>query len=84
MHAVRIGEPWRAGDDLDAILMLDAPCWAALRALIDEWPVMHAALDPSRRRRPTINPAEFAFVSQNSQIAAVRTFMASLVSALTD
>jgi hypothetical protein len=84
MHAVRIGEPWRAGDDLDAILMLDAPCWAALRALIDEWPVMHAALDPSRRRRPTIDPADFAFVSQNSQIAAVRTFMASLVSALTD
>ena len=83
MQGVRNREPWRARDALDVILMLDAPSWAALLALIDECPVIHAALDAPRQRRRTINPADFAFISQNSQIAAVREFMASLPSALT-
>ena len=83
MQGVRNREPWRARDALDVILILDAPAWAALLALIDECPAIHAALDASRQRRRTINPADFAFISQNSQIAAVREFMASLPSALT-
>jgi hypothetical protein len=83
MQGVRQSEPWRARDALDVILMLDAPSWAALLALIDECPVIHAALDAPRQRRRTINPADFAFISQNSQIAGVREFMASLPSALT-
>jgi hypothetical protein len=81
-RGVRNREPWRARDALDVILMLDAPSWAALLALIDECPVIHAALDAPRQRHRTINPADFAFISQNSQIAAVREFMASLPSAL--
>jgi hypothetical protein len=82
MHGVRNREPWRARDALDVILMLDAPSWAVLLALIDECPVIHAALDAPRQRRRTISPVDFAFISQNSQIAAVREFMASLPSAL--
>ena len=82
MQSVRNREPWRARDALDVILMLDAPSWAALLALIDECPVIHAALDAPRQRRLTINPADFAFISQNSHIAAVREFMASLPSVL--
>ena len=83
MQGVRDREPWRARNALDVILMLDAPSWAALLALIGECPVIHAALDAPGQRRRTINPADFAFISQNSQIAAVREFMASLPSALT-
>jgi hypothetical protein len=83
MQAVSNREPWRARDALDVILMLDAPSWAALLALIDECPVLHAALDAPRQPRRTFNPGDFAFISQNSQIAAVREFMASLPSALT-
>ena len=83
MQAVSNREPWRARDALDVILMLDAPSWAALLALIDECPVLHAALDARRQPRRTINPGDFAFISQNSQITAVREFMASLPSALT-
>jgi hypothetical protein len=83
MQAVSNREPWRARDALDVILMLDAPSWAALLALIDECPVLHAALDAPRQPRRTINLEDFAFISQNSQIAAVREFMASLPSALT-
>lgn len=82
-QSVRNREPWRARGALDVILMLDAPSWAALLALIDECPVIHAALDAPRQRRLTINPTDFAFISQNSQIAAVREFMASLPAALT-
>ena len=75
-------DPWRARDALDVIMMLDAPSWAALLAVIDEFPVIHAALSASRQRRRTISPTDFEFISENSQIAAVREFMASLQSAL--
>jgi hypothetical protein len=81
-QAVQAREPWRARGALDAILMLDPPSWAALLALLDECPAIHAALDASRQRRRTIDPADFAFISQNSQIAAIREFMAALPAAL--
>ena len=79
---VRDGEPWRARDALEVLVMLDAPSWAALVGLIDECPVLHAALAASRRRCRTIDPTKFEFVSQNSHIARVREFMASLPSVL--
>ena len=76
------GEPWRARDALEVIMMLDAPSWAALVALIDECPSMHAALGASRQPLRKIDPAAFEFISENTQIAAVRDFMASLPHAL--
>ena len=79
---VRDGEPWRARPALDAILMLDQTAWAALLALIDQCPSIHAALGASRLSRRTINPTAFEFIAWNSQIAAVREFMESLPSAL--
>jgi hypothetical protein len=82
MQRVRDGEPWRARKALDVIIMLDAPSWAALLALIDECPVIHAALSASRETCRAISPTDFAFISENSQIGAVREFMASLQSAL--
>jgi hypothetical protein len=83
MQHVRGGEPWRARNALDVIVMLDAPSWAALLALIDECPVIHAALNASRQSCLAINPTAFEFISENSQIAVVREFMASLPSVLT-
>ena len=55
------GTPWRAREALDVIAILDLPAWAALLGLIDECPVMHAAIGASRgfphprgqRRRPS-------------------------------
>ena len=44
----RAGMPWRARDALDVIAILDMPAWAALLGLIDECPVLHAALRASR------------------------------------
>lgn len=80
---VRDRAPWRARNALDVIVMLDAPSWAALCALIDECPVMHAAVGASQRRCRAVNAADFEFIAQNSQIAALHEFLESLPSALT-
>jgi hypothetical protein len=80
---VRDRAPWRARNALDVIVMLDAPAWAALLALIDECPVMHAAIGASRRSSRTINAEDFQFISESSQIAVVREFVESLPSVLT-
>ena len=76
-------EPWHVSDHLDVILSLDAPCWAALLALIAECPVIHAALRASRQAGRAISPTDFEFVSQRSQIDAVREYLATLPSLLT-
>jgi hypothetical protein len=63
-------------------VMLDAPSWAALLALIDECPVMHAAV-ARRDSRHTISVGDLEFISHSSQINSVRVFMKSLPSTLT-
>ena len=77
------GEAWRARPALDVILTLDASAWASLLGLIDEYPVLHAALDAGKRGARTIDPADVTFISQNSDIAAVHGFVAELASILT-
>lgn len=79
----RDGAPWRARDALEVLVMLDAPSWAALCALIDECPVMHAAVGALQRRSRTIGAADFGFIAQNSQVAVVREFLNTLPAALT-
>jgi hypothetical protein len=80
---VRDRAPWRAQHALDVIMVLDAPSWAALLALLAECPVVHAAVGASRRNGRSINATDFVFITRNSQIAAVRDFLESLPSALT-
>ena len=73
------GAPWRARDALDVIAILDMPAWAALLALIDECPVIHAGIGASRvHRTRAVSASDFEFISENSQIASVREFMQSL------
>jgi hypothetical protein len=45
-----------ARDALKTIVMLDAPAWAALVALTDECPALHAAISPTRDRTRPISP----------------------------
>jgi hypothetical protein len=87
LHALRIelsrcwrgGMPWRARDALDVIAILDMPTWAALLGLIDECPVLHAALRASQNPRTrSVSASAFDFISQNSQIASIREFIQSL------
>jgi len=75
----KAGAPWRARDAMDVIVTLDMPAWAALLGLIDECPVLHAGLGASRDSRTrAVSASAFEFISDNSQIASVRAFMASL------
>jgi len=87
LHALRAetakhwqaGAPWRARDALDVIATLDMPAWAALLALMDECPALHAGVGASRDpRTPSVRASDFEFISENSQIASVREFMRSL------
>jgi hypothetical protein len=87
LHALRIdmtrqcqaGTPWRARDALDVIAILDTPAWAALLGLIDECPVVHAAIGASLGSGArSVGACAFEFISEGSQIAAVHAFMASL------
>jgi Family of unknown function (DUF6178) len=75
----RVGMPWCARESLDVIAILDMPAWMALLGLIDECPVLHAALDASRNPRTrSVSASAFEFISENSQIASIREFMESL------
>jgi hypothetical protein len=76
------GEPWRARQAFEVLAILDMPAWAALLGLIAEFPVMHAGLAPSAARARSIDANAFEFISENSQIATVRVFLASLPDAL--
>ncbi|MBS1791331.1 MAG: hypothetical protein JST85_26705 [Acidobacteria bacterium] len=75
----RAGEPWHARDALDVLAILDTPAWAALLALIDEYPTLHAVIGASRNSQIlSVNTSDFEFISDNSQIASVHEFMRSL------
>ena len=79
---VKAGAPWRARDAMDVIMILDAPAWAALLGLIDECPVMHAAIGAAKSRTLTVSPSDCSFISENSQFASVRELMRPLPDAL--
>jgi hypothetical protein len=75
----RIGMPWRARNALDVIAILDMPAWTALLGLIDECPVLHAALRAAQTPRTrSVSASAFEFISDNSQIAFIREFIQSL------
>ena len=75
---VKAGAPWRARDALDVIAILDTPAWSALLGLIDECPVMAAALNARIAGTLAVSASDFTFISENSQVASVRAFMQSL------
>ena len=61
------------------IATLDLPAWAALLALFDKCPVIHAALSASQRTGVrSISPTAFEFISTDQQIRAIGEFMDAL------
>lgn len=75
----RAGTPWRAQEALDVITSLDMPAWAALVGLLNDCPVMHGAVKALRGSgMQTVNPTDFEFISENSQITLIGTFLRSL------
>jgi hypothetical protein len=77
------GTPWRARNALDVIAMLDMPAWVSVLGLLDECPVMPAALMATLEGRTgAISATEFEFISTCSQLGSVREFMARFLDIL--
>ena len=73
------GAPWRARDDLDALAILDMPAWATVLGLIDECPVIHAAMGASTRAGTlAVSASAFEFISETTQIGSIRDWMESM------
>lgn len=76
---LKAGKPWLARYALDVVTTLDMPAWATLLGLIDECPVIHAALSARQGSGvKTVGASTFEFISENRQIAAAHAFMESL------
>jgi hypothetical protein len=73
------GRPWRARDAVETLAMLDMTAWISVLGLLDECPVLPAALMAVLEgRTTTVSPTEFDFISTAAQIGDVRNFMRKL------
>jgi len=70
------GTPWLARDAADVLTMLDMTAWISVLGLLDECPILPAALTAVLERRTTsVSPTAFEFISTTEQIGDVRHFM---------
>jgi hypothetical protein len=73
------GTPWRARDAAEILAMLDMTAWIGVLGLLDECPVLPAALTAVLEgRTTTVSPTEFDFISTAAQVGDVRLFMRKL------
>jgi hypothetical protein len=77
------GTPWRARNALEVIAMLDMPAWVSVLGLLDECPVIPAALTATLEGRTgAVSATEFEFIATCSQLGRVREFMARFIDIL--
>jgi hypothetical protein len=73
------GTPWLACDAADVLATLDMTAWVSVRGLLDECPVLPAALRAVLEGRTTpVSPTAFEFISTTAQIDDIRVFMRKL------
>src|SRR4029079_19667139 len=73
------GTPWLARDAADVLAMLDMTAWISVLGLLDECPILPAALTANlERRTAAVTPTAFEFISTAAQIDNVRLFMRAL------
>jgi hypothetical protein len=73
------GTPWLARGTADVLAMLDVTAWTSVRGLLDECPVLPAALTAILEgRTTTVSPTAFDFISTAAQIGDIRNFMRKL------
>ena len=73
------GTPWLARDAADVLAMLDMTAWISVLGLLDECPILPAALTAVLERQTTsVSPTAFDFISTTAQIGDIRLFMRTL------
>jgi len=73
------GTPWLARDAAGVLAMLDMTAWVSVLGLLDECPILPAALTAILERRTTsVSPTAFEFISTAAQIGDIRLFMRTL------
>ncbi|HKV98407.1 MAG TPA: DUF6178 family protein [Vicinamibacterales bacterium] len=73
------GTPWLAREAADVLATLDLTAWISVIGLLDECPVVPAALTAVLEHRATpVSPTAFEFISATAQIGDVRVFMRAL------
>ena len=77
------GTPWRARDAAEILAMLDATAWIGVLGVLDECPILPAALSAVvQGRTTTVSPTAFDFIVTAAQIDDVRVFMRKLPTVL--
>jgi Family of unknown function (DUF6178) len=73
---VKAGTPWKARNALDVIAMLDLAAWTSVLGLLDECPVIPAALTATLEGRSgAVSATDFEFIATRRQLKKVRDFM---------
>jgi len=79
------GTPWLARDAADVLAMLDMTAWISVLGLLDECPILPAALTAVLERCTTpVSPTAFEFISTTAQIGDIRLFMRTLPGILSE
>jgi hypothetical protein len=73
------GTPWLAREAADVLAILDMTAWISVIGLLDECPILPAALTAVLERRTTrVSPTAFEFISTSAEIGDIRVFMKML------
>ena len=73
------GTPWRVRNALEVIAILDGPAWASLLGLLDECPVLPAALTATLEGHTrAVSATAFEFIATTDQIRDVQAFARKL------
>jgi hypothetical protein len=73
------GTPWRARGATDVLATLDMTAWISVLGLLDECPILPAALTAMLEGRTTpVSQTAFEFISTTTQIGDIRVFMRTL------
>jgi hypothetical protein len=74
-----VGAPWLARDACDVLASFDLTAWISVLGLLDECPILPAALTAILEGRTTsVSPTAFEFISTTAQIGDIRIFMTAL------
>lgn len=77
------GTPWIARSAADVLAMLDATAWIGVLGLLDECPVLPAAVTAIlERQTEPVSPNAFQFISTRARIGDVHAFVRTLPSVL--